>query len=150
MSSTDPILESQFIKELVKQIRALDTYGMQDKQSADLLLAPFVVDREARRQIPTIGDPGPATLARLGAFYNAVAIMIEQECGLMAKPYLNINHEGFGTVLIVVGKLVVLDRVLRDVHRFGFDSLSRLKDEADQLLNIALVRIGAHSVVAGL
>ena len=28
-----------------------------------------------------------------------------------------------------MGKLVVVDKTLRDVHRFGFDSLSKMKDK---------------------
>ena len=150
VSAADPILGSDFIKELVKQMRALDTYGVTDRQSPDALLKPFIISREERKKIPVIDDPKPEAIARLGAFYNAVAMMIEMECGLMARPFLNVNHEGFGNVLVIVGKLVVVDRVLRDVHRFGFDSLSQLKDESDKLLNIALGRIGAHSDVAGM
>ena len=49
-----------------------------------------------------------------------------------------------------MGKLVVVDKTLRDVHRFGFDSLSKMKDEADKLLAVALERIGKYSDVAGL
>ncbi len=68
----------------------------------------------------------------------------------MAVPMLSLSHEGFGRVIITVGKLVVLDKTLRDVHRFGFASLSKMKDEADKLLSVALEIIGKHSDVAGL
>jgi probable nitrogen fixation protein len=76
--------------------------------------------------------------------------MIEKECGLMAVPMMNITHEGFGRALITVGKLVVMDKTLRDVHRFGFDSLSKMKDEADKLLSVALEIIGLNPKVAGM
>jgi probable nitrogen fixation protein len=52
--------------------------------------------------------------------------------------------------LITVGKLVVMDRTLRDVHRFGFPTLSKMKDEADKLLSVALEIIGQHPKVAGM
>jgi probable nitrogen fixation protein len=52
--------------------------------------------------------------------------------------------------MITVGKLVVMDRVLRDVHRFGFESYSKMKDEADKYLSVALELIGKHPDVAGL
>lgn len=68
----------------------------------------------------------------------------------MAVPLVNLTHEGFGRALITVGKLVVMDRTLRDVHRFGFPSLSKMKDEADKILSVALELIGEHSKVAGL
>ena len=56
----------------------------------------------------------------------------------------------FGRALITVGKLVAVDRTLRDVHRFGFASLSKMKDEADKILGVALERIGQNPAVAGL
>ena len=68
----------------------------------------------------------------------------------MAVPMMNLSHEGFGRALITVGKLVVVDRTLRDIHRFGFESLSKMKDEADKLLSVALNLVGTHAAVAGL
>lgn len=68
----------------------------------------------------------------------------------MAVPMMNITHEGFGRALITIGKLVAMDRTLRDVHRFGFESLSKMKDEADKLLSVALEIVGKYSDVAGL
>ncbi|MGB0127664.1 MAG: NifX-associated nitrogen fixation protein [Rhodocyclaceae bacterium] len=144
------LLQSEFMQEMVKQMRALDSYGSFDGWPADRILAPFVLTKEQRRQIPIVGDPDDVTLSRVRAFYNAISAMIERECGLMAVPMMNITHEGFGRVLITVGKLVVMDRTLRDVHRFGFDSLSKMKDEADRLLSVALEIVGKYSEVAGL
>lgn len=146
----DLLLQSDFVKEMDKQMRALDSYGTYDGWPAERVLAPFVLTKEQRRQIPIVGDPDDVTLSRLKAFYNAIAAMIEKECGLMAVPMMNITHEGFGRSLITVGKLVVMDRTLRDVHRFGFESLSKMKDEADKLLSVALEIIGKYSDVAGL
>ena len=103
-----------------------------------------------KREIPIIGDPDEIIIARVKVFYNAIAALIEKECGLMAVPMMNLSHEGFGRALITVGKLVVVDRTLRDIHRFGFESLSKMKDEADKLLSVALALVGKHSDVAGL
>lgn len=150
LAETDPILETDFIKEMVKQMRAIDSYGTYDGWPVERILAPYVLTKEQRREIPVVGDPDEQTLARVKAFYNAIASLIEKECGLMAVPMINLTHEGFGRALITVGKLVVLDRTLRDVHRFGFDSLSKMKDEADKLLAISLEVIGKYPEVAGL
>lgn len=148
--AADFLLQSDFIKEMDKQMRALDSYGNYDGWPVERVLAPFVLTKEQRRQIPIVGDPDDVTLARVKAFYNAIAAMIEKECGLMAVPMMNITHEGFGRALITVGKLVVMDRTLRDVHRFGFESLSKMKDEADKFLSVALEIVGKYSDVAGL
>lgn len=148
--AADLLQQSDFIKEMDKQMRALDSYGNYDGWPVERVLAPFVLTKEQRRQIPIVGDPDDVTLARVKAFYNAIAAMIEKECGLMAVPMMNITHEGFGRALITVGKLVVMDRTLRDVHRFGFESLSKMKDEADKFLSVALEIVGKYSDVAGL
>ncbi|MBF0415516.1 MAG: NifX-associated nitrogen fixation protein [Magnetococcales bacterium] len=149
-AAPDSIYDSAFVRELVKQLRALDTYGVQDKSTPEQLIQPFLLTRESRKGIPVVGDISPATLSRLSAFYNAVAMMIEAECSLIARPFLNVNHEGFGTVLIIVGKLVVVDKTVRDMHRFGFPDINTLKTESDKLLNVALGRIGKFPEVAGL
>jgi len=150
MNADDPILATDFITEMVRQMRALDSYGQYDGQPAEKLLAPFVLTKERKAEIPLIGDPDEITLARVQAFYNGIATLIEKECGLMAVPLVHLTHEGFGRVLITVGKLVVLDRSLRDVHRFGFESLSKMKTEADKFLSVALEIVGKFPVVAGL
>ena len=146
----DPILKTDFVKEMLRQIRALDSYGQYDGQPVESLLAPLILTRERKAEIPLIGDPDEITVAYIKAFYNAIAVLIEKECGLLAVSLIHLSHEGFGRVLITVGKLVVLDRTLRDVHRFGFASLSKMKDEADKYLSVAIGIIGQFPEVAGL
>jgi len=146
----DPVLETSFIKEMTRQIRAIDSYGVYDTASDLEVLDPLVLTKERKRAIPVVGDPDEETLARVKAFYNAIAVQTEAECGKMAVPMINISHEGFGRVIITVGKLVVVEKSLRDVHRFGFESLSKMKDEADKLLSVALGIVGNYPEVAGL
>ncbi|GAB2182154.1 NifX-associated nitrogen fixation protein [Denitratisoma sp. agr-D3] len=146
----DPIYTTAFAKEISRQTRALDSYGQWDGKPIEAILAPFILTKEQKREIPIIGDPDDVLLSRVKAFYNAIAVMIETECGKMAVPFIQITHEGFGRALIIVGKLVVMDKTLRDVHRFSFESVSKMKDEADKYLAVALELIGKHSEVAGL
>jgi probable nitrogen fixation protein len=148
--AADPLLSTDFIQEMVKQMRAIDSYGTYDGWPVDRILAPYVVTKEQRREMPVIGDPDEILLARIKAFYNAIASLIEKECGLMAVPMINITHEGFGRAVITVGKLVVMDKTLRDVHRYGYESLSKMKDEADKLLSVALAGVGKYPEVAGM
>lgn len=150
VAEDDPLLTSDFVQEMVKQMRAIDTYGLFDSQSAAQMLDPFILSKERKREIPIIGDPDESVITRLKAFYNVIATLIEQDCGLLAAPVINLSYEGFGRALIIVGRLVVMDRSLRDVHRFGFPSLAKLKDEADKLVNAACMLIAAHRQVAEL
>lgn len=144
------LMSSDFIKEINKQMRALDSYGTYDGWPVERVLKPYVVTKEDRRLIPVVGDPDDVTLSRVKAFYNAIAALVEKECGRMASSIINISHEGFGRVVITVGKLIVVDRSLRDVHRFGFESLSKMKDEADKILSVAVELVGKYPDVAGL
>ena len=150
IANDDPVLGTDFATEMLRQMRALDSYGSYDTWTPAKILEPFILTKAMKREIPIIGDPDEIIVARLKVFYNAIAALIEKECGLMAVPMMNLSHEGFGRALITVGKLVVVDRTLRDVHRFGFESLSKMKDEADKLLSVALNLIGTHAAVAGL
>ena len=148
--SVDPIFETDFVKEMARQMRALDTYGSYAGWSVEKVLDPYVMTKERKANVPLIGDPDEETISRVKAFYNAIAVLIEKECKLLAVPLVHLTHEGFGRALITVGKLVVVDRTLRDVHRFGFASLSKMKDEADKILSVAIERIGQYPAVAGL
>lgn len=146
----DPALQQPIIKQMVVQLRSMDSYGTYDTWSDARVLDPLVLTKERRRAIPVVGDPDETTLSRVKAYYNALAQMIERECGLLAVPVINISHEGFGRALILVGKLVALDKTLRDVHRFGFDSLEALVVEAEKQLGKASALISANRAVAEL
>lgn len=144
------LLTSSVVLEMVRQMRAIDTYGTYDEWSTEKILAPFIMTKAERREIPVIGDPDEVLLSRVQAYYNAIAALTEKQCGLMAVPMMNISHEGFGRVLITVGKLVVVDKTLRDVHRFSFLSLEKMQQDADKLVASAVERVDAHRDVAEL
>jgi len=146
----DKSLHEPIIKQMVVQLRAMDSYGTYDTWSDARVLDPLVLTKERRRAIPVVGDPDETTLSRIKAYYNAVAQMVERETGLLAVPVINITHEGFGRALILVGKLVALDKTLRDVHRFGFDSLEALASEAQKVVGKATTLIAEHRAVAEL
>ncbi len=150
ISDDDPVIETDFATEMIRQMRAVDSYGTYDNWSKAKILDPFILTKDRKREIPVVGDPDEVVMSRVKAFYNAISAMIEKECGQMAVPMLNLSHEGFGRVLISVDKLIVVDKILRDVHRFGFPSLSKMKDEADKLLSVAVEIIGLHPKAAGM
>ena len=148
--AVNPIFETDFVKEMARQMRALDTYGTYQGWTVEKILDPYVLTKERKANIPMIGDPDDETISRVKAYYNAIAVLIEKECKLLAVPLVHLTHEGFGRAIITVGKLVAAEKTLRDVHRFGFPSLSKMKDDADKMLGIALERISQYPNVAGL
>jgi probable nitrogen fixation protein len=143
-----PLTETPFVKELVRQWRAQDAHGAWERKTDLDLLEPYIIDKEKRRQMPIIGDPDPETLWRLELFYNAVGLVIERETEIMVSPMMKIHHEGFGRLVLTAGRLIVLNKQLRDVHRFGFDSLEKLALEGDKLVASAVEMIKKFPEVA--
>lgn len=148
IAEDEPALETRFMQEMVRQMRALDTWDSYAGWSDAKVLDPFILTRERRQEIPVIGDPDELVIARVKCLYNAISFLIEKETGIMAVPVVNLSHEGFGRVLITVGKLVALDRSLRDVHRFGFKSVEKMVEEGDRMLAGALALIAKYPDVA--
>ncbi len=144
MSEVAPAADADvgpFGRELIAQIRAQDTYDFWEGKPDRDLLAPFIVDRERARAIPLVGDPDPQTLMRISQFYNAVALRIERRSGVMASPVQQLSSEGFGRIVVIGGRLVVVSKTMRDAHRFGFSSLERLEADGEALVEAALAAI---------
>jgi probable nitrogen fixation protein len=59
------------------------------------------------------------------------------------------NHEGFGRLILITGRLVVFAKSLRDVHRFGFESVEHLAEAGAKIAAEAIDIIAAHPDVAG-
>jgi len=149
-TATDTATGSLFVKELIKQWRAQDTHGAWDGKSDLVLIDPYIIDKQRRREIPIMGDPDPETLWRLELFYNAVALSIERETGVMVTPMMKMHHEGFGRMILAAGRLIVVNKQLRDVHRFGFDNLGKLAEDGEKLVAAGVEMIRKYSEVAAI
>ncbi|MGD7036821.1 NifX-associated nitrogen fixation protein [Methylotuvimicrobium buryatense] len=148
IEENDPFMSSDFVAEMLKQLRALDTYDTYDGWSEEKIIDPLILTKERKREIPIVGDPDETTVARIKSYYNAIASLIEKKCGLMAVPFVNLTHEGFGRALVMVGKLIVVDKTLRDVHRWGFPSLEALCEQSEKQIDKALELIEQYKEVA--
>jgi probable nitrogen fixation protein len=124
----DP-MESPFLKELIKQWRAQDMHGAWEGKTDLDLLTPYIITKEMRKEMPIVGDPDPETIWRMELFYNAVGLSIERQSGVMVSPMMKMHHEGFGRMVLMAGRLIVVNKQLRDVHRFGFETLEKLAEE---------------------
>lgn len=141
-------LQDNFVRELIKQIRAQDTHGVWEGKSDMTLLAPYILTAEQRRALPIMGDPDPETLWRLELFHNAVGLSIERATGCMVSPMMKMSHEGFGRAVLTAGRLVVVNRHLRDVHRFGYPSLAKLAEAGNKLVSEGVDLVGQYTEVA--
>ncbi|MCV3211616.1 NifX-associated nitrogen fixation protein [Mesorhizobium sp. YC-39] len=148
VAEDEAALATSFVKCLVRLIRAQDSYGSWEGKPDAELLGDFIVTKQQLRAIPIIGDPDPDVLWRLNMFYAAVGLTIEERSGLMASPMMEMSHEGFGRVVLTSGRLVVLSKTLRDVHRFGFETLWKLAAAGTKLASDATAAIETYPEVA--
>ncbi len=125
--------DSPFLKQLSAVIRAEDSYGTWDDKSDAELMAEFIVTKEERREIPIIGDPDPDVMWRITKFYDAIGLLIEKQTGCMASQMQKMSHEGFGRIVLIAGKLCVVSKHLRDVHRFGFETYGKLGEAGEKI-----------------
>ena len=141
-ASDEALLQDPFIRELVKQIRAQDTHGTWEGKSDLKLLEPYIITPEQRREMPIIDDPDPDTLWRLDLFHNAIGLAIERATKCMVSPMTKMSHEGFGRTVLTAGRLIVVNRHLRDVHRFGYPSLAKLAEAGNKFVaeGVAMIR----------
>lgn len=146
--SETELLAAPFVRELVKQLRAQDTHGVWEGKSDLKLLEPYILSAEQRRALPMMGDPDPETLWRLELFYNAIGLSVERHTGVIASPMLKMHHEGFGRMVLIAGRLVVVNKHLRDAHRFGFPSLAKLADAGAKLVSDAVAMIQQYPEAA--
>jgi probable nitrogen fixation protein len=145
--ATDP-LQSEFVKQLVKVWRAQDTHGSWEGKSDAQLLDPYILTPERKKALPIMGDPDPETLWRLELFYNAIGLSIERATGVMVSPMMKIHHEGFGRLVLTAGRLIVVNKQLRDTHRFGFASMEKLAAEGQKAVTAGIEMIEMYPEVA--
>lgn len=143
-------LEELFAKCLTMLFRAEDSYGAWEGKSDDEVLAPFILDKEARAALPIIGDPDPDILWRLELFYKAIGMAVEKKTGIMATVMLKMSHEGFGRIVLLGGRLVVVSKHLRDVHRFGFPTREKMNADGAKITREAIALIENYREVAEL
>ena len=146
--AAEPAIESLFVKELIKQWRAQDMHGAWERKTDLDLLEPYIINKEKRREMPIMGDPDPETLWRMELFYNAVGLSIERATGIMVQPMMKLHHEGFGRMVLIAGRLIVVNKNLPDVHRFGFDSLEKLAEDGTKLVDAGVAMVDKFGDVA--
>lgn len=140
--------DSYFLTLLIQLIRAEDSYGAWECKSDAALLKDYIVTKEQRRAMPIIADPDPDVLWRLEKFYAAVGLAIERRTGHMASPMLKMNHEGFGRMILVTGRLVAVSKYLRDVHRFGFETYEKLAEAGEKIVTGGVQFVEKYKEVA--
>lgn len=128
-----------YTKALVAQLRAQDTYGVWSKiADDDLLIKSYVKSKEDLKKIPIIDDIKPEQTKAIRLIYQALAIAFEQQTGVMCSVVMEMSHEGFGRVVVIAEKIVIVEKSFKDAHRFSFRELDKLKNEGGKQLEKAI------------
>jgi probable nitrogen fixation protein len=141
-------LTTPFVQALARLVRSHDTFGAYAKRSDTQMLAGYIVTKEQRRAAAAQCGADPDLVWRIEQFYGAIGLVIEQETGLVASPMLKIYDEGFGRVILITGKLVVLTKHLRDAQRFGFETFAAFAAEGTKQIATAVATIQQFPEVA--
>jgi probable nitrogen fixation protein len=121
-----------FLKELLRLLRAQGPSTAWDGKDDAEILAPFLLPKGRRESSGE--EPDPDVFWRIEIFHDAVGLAIEARTGVVCTTMLKMQHEGFGRLVLLAGRLVVVSRFLRDAHRFGFESVERLADAGEKLV----------------
>lgn len=132
-------VEYPFVRELIRQFRLLDRANIYSYQSSDSLLQSWLVTGK-KSNLKSL-EIDQLTKLRVSAFYHAIATVIERETGQITEVFINLSSQSISSALICCGNLLVINELLPKVSDFGFDSVEKLVDEADKLIQSALTRI---------
>jgi probable nitrogen fixation protein len=137
-----------FVKGLLTLLRAQDRSGAWDNEPDEALLAPFIVTKVQKRELPMIGDPDPDILWRVELYYQAIAFEIERRSGRACAPMMNIHHEGWGRIVLIAGRLVAVNAHVRELHRFGFETVDQMVEKAERLIVEGAATIDKFATIA--
>jgi len=127
--------DSAYLKELIMQIRALDTYGVWEKFSdTELLERKYIKTKEQLKEIPIIADISKETIGDIRMILQALALAFEKKTGVMASVCFEMSHEGFGRGIVTAEKIVLVDKYFKDAHRFYYPTTEKLSEDGDRLL----------------
>ena len=145
-----------FLRDLVALIRAGDPYGRLDDVEPERLLRPFLIAPTTADAVLAEPDDGAGactvdalSIERLRAFHQAVAAGVERAGHVMTAVAVDVNGEGFGRVLVVAGRLLLLAESQRDAGNFGFPSLVALAAAGERLVARAVAVLDRYPEVAG-
>ena len=117
-------------------------------RATSICSSPISSTRRSAGRCRSSAIPIRTRIWRLELFFNAVALSIERATGVMISPMLKMSHEGFGRMVLIGGRLIVVNKQLRDVHRFGFDNLGKLAEEGDKYVKAGVEMIEKFPDVA--
>lgn len=123
-----------FKEVLISKLRSYDAHGVWKNVDDDKLLTRyFVVTKEDKKKIDVFSAISPETVGKIRLYYEAVAQAIEETTGVMVVTVVDINTEGFGRVLLINEDYILLQKVHRNAHKFGFADTDEMAADGEKL-----------------
>lgn len=124
----------KFMDTLAAKLRSHDAYGVWKKLDDDTVISRhFVVTKEDRKKIDVYSAMPEETKAKMRLFYETVAQHTEMLTGKMAICVLDINTEGFGRAMVIYEDSILVQKIHRNAHKFGFADLASISEEGEKL-----------------
>jgi probable nitrogen fixation protein len=128
-------MENLYIDTLIGQVRALDQFGTwANKSDEDILVEKYVKTKEQLKEIPVIADIDEMQTQDIRLIFQAVALAFEKKTGIMCSVVMEMSHEGFGRVVVIADKIVIINKFFKDAHRYSFRSYDKLVEEGNKML----------------
>jgi probable nitrogen fixation protein len=128
-------MENLYIDTLIGQVRALDQFGTwANKSDEDILVEKYVKTKEQLKEIPVIADIDEMQTQDIRLIFQAIALAFEKKTGIMCSVVMEMSHEGFGRVVVIADKIVIVNKFFKDAHRYSFRSYDKLVEEGNKML----------------
>jgi Hypothetical protein All1435 len=87
-------------------------------------------------------------MLKIYAYFKALGVTIEKLSGMLTSVVINIDDEGNGNVLIYSGRLILLNKTIRDANKFSFKSIEDMLKQGLKVINGAIQLLEKYEEVA--
>lgn len=144
-------VQSKFLKTLGQVISLNDFKGDYRAQTLEeKITSVFILSPSEKEKMGECGLLPQKVKNQITMFFQAVAFVIEQQCGNMISSMVELNDEGFGRAIIYSGRLVALSKSIRGSQQFVFQNIEKIINEGEAYVNEALALIQQYEEIAKL
>lgn len=137
-----------FLQELIEQFHLQDQNKVY-RNCSDRLVLEFFINSE-RQKLKTLTNFNLDYLNQLliSAFYQAIAKLIGQKSGYSTQAFVHLKNKEFSSAVVFCGGVLVVYSLIWGKRKYGFDSIKKLLEEAEQMIEIAMAKASLYLDIA--
>lgn len=150
---TEQELGQDFLREIVNHVRAYDTYSIWSKKSDKDILSEFLkrAAKESKAsELTGHCEIDPKAMLKIYSYFKAIGSILEKQTGIIISVIINLDDEGNGVIIVYAGRLILINKSIRDANGFGFKSIEDIELQGRKLIEKALVVLENYKEVAKL